>query len=95
METKTVKHWNARLELPTNNSTIEIVTEDLNVMKETVQLFTKGGARFEPYGSSGTTLIFHPSVDQGRKACGWINSFEVPQYLSNQTLIERRELQAA
>jgi hypothetical protein len=95
MENKQVKHWSARIELPTNKTTIDIVGEDLNVVKENIQTLAKGQCRFENYGSTGTLLVFHPQVDGGKKAMGWINTFEVPDYLSNEALIERRSLQVA
>jgi len=89
-----VKHYSLRLELPNNHTVIDVVGDDLSIVKETCQAIMKGGCRFEPFGS-GSTLIYHPTVDGGKKAIGWLNSFEVPTHLSNKAWIERRETVAA
>ena len=65
-----VKHYSARLELPHNHITIDLMGDDLSIVKETVQAVMKGGCRFEPFGSS--TLIYHPTVDGGKTALGWV-----------------------
>jgi hypothetical protein len=83
-----VKHFSARLELPNNHTVIEIVGDDLTIVKEQLQTFTKGGIRFEPFGDS--TLVYHPMFAAGKQAIGWIAPFEVPQYLSNKALIDSR-----
>ena len=88
-----VKHYSARLELPHNHITIDLMGDDLSIVKETVQAVMKGGCRFEPFGSS--TLIYHPTVDGGKTALGWVATVDVPAHMSNKNLIASRELQAA
>jgi hypothetical protein len=96
MENATVKQYSARLNLP-NHSVVDIVGDDANIVKENVQALMKGGCRFEPLTSSpGTgTLIFHPTLDGGKKALGWITVIEIPAHMAVKTWTERGDRVAA
>lgn len=95
MEAKTVLQYSARIELP-NHLTADLACENFALLKESAQRMLNGGARFEPStpAPGQTCQVFHPSYDTGRTAIGWIAAIEVPEHLSNKTVIERR-LQAA
>jgi hypothetical protein len=94
METGTaIKHYSAKLELPTNHTLIEILGDDAAEVRETVQAIMKGGCRFEPFGA--TTLVYHPTIDAGKRAIGWLTQFELPAHLSNKAWVERRDPVAA
>jgi hypothetical protein len=95
MESSTpVKQYALHLELPNSHTVIDVVGDDQGIAKETCQAIMKGGCRFEPFGNN-STLIYHPTVDAGKKAIGWLNTFEVPTHLSNKAWVERREQVAA
>ena len=89
-----VKHYEAHLELPQNHILIDLAGDDLSIVKDTCQAIMKGGCRFDTFGA-GSILIYHPTVDGGKRALGWLNTLDLPAYLSNKNLIGRREMQAA
>jgi hypothetical protein len=91
--TAPVKQYTARLELPNNRIVIDLCGDDLGIVKENVQTLMKGGCTFTPFGTG--TLIFHPTVDGGKKALGWLATMDIPAHMSNKAWIERRNLQAA
>jgi hypothetical protein len=96
MENSPVKQYGVRLELPNTHTIVDITGDDLAGVKENVQSILKGGCRFEPFGSTNTLLIYHPTHDGGKTPMsGWVSVWDVPENMSNRTLIGRRGLQAA
>ena len=87
MENTPVKNYNARLELP-NHTIVDIMGDDLGIVKENVQALMKGGCRFENFGTS--TLVFHPTVDGGKRALGWLNAIDVPAHMTIKAWTERQ-----
>jgi hypothetical protein len=90
-----VKQYTAHIELPQNHMLYDLVGDDANAIKDGCNRILGGGCRFENFGTGTGNLIFHPSVDAGKKAVGWIGTIDVPAYMSNKAWVERRELTAA
>ncbi len=93
MNPNLVKQYRARLYLP-NHLTCTMEGGDLGILKESVQRQLDGGTRFETAGS-GSILIFHHSVDEGKTAIGWLTPFEVPEAMSIRAHAEIREQKLA
>jgi hypothetical protein len=89
MDTRTVKQYSARLELP-NHTIIDFMAEDQGVIKEIAQRCLNGGAKFEPQGTGGL-LVYHPSFANGNQPLGWIAQYEVPEHMSTKALAESRQ----
>jgi hypothetical protein len=88
-ENETSKQYRLWLRLP-GNAIGEVTGDDPAVVKDIAQRMANGGARFVPQTVSptGSTLIFHPAYEGGKKPIGWIAAFDIPTSMTNAVLLE-------
>jgi len=78
---------------------VDLVGEDLEVVKERTQTLLNGKAKFEgaqsAVGTPGLTLIYHPNFGRGETVCGFIGQYDVPEAMSVSSAIGRLATEVA
>jgi hypothetical protein len=93
-ENTPVKHFNLKLELPNTHTLCDFQGDDPETMKTLAQTLVKGGCTFKPFGSTNTILVYSVAAG-GNTPLGWIAGYEIPEAISNRSLVGRGIRQVA
>jgi hypothetical protein len=71
--------------------TCELISTDLNTLKDDINKLLGGGTKFEPAHTTtpNITVIYHPTLNSGETPLGWITSYDVPEQMSVGAIVEQ------